>query len=298
MKIVIAGGTGTLGRHLINKLEKEHEIIILSRMEDNQKASKNISLVNYSEDIYGWAEFLKESDVIINLVGESIANKRWSGKQKKILLNSRLESIQRISDAIKIIKHNHKIIMNASAVGYYGSSLNPVNETSSSGNNFLSNICIQWEKKANDEFGDKTQQLILLRIGVVLDSNSGMLLQLIPLFKMYLGAIIGNGKQYIPWIHINDVSGIIKYLIKSKTKGPVNLVSPKIDSNLKFSKKLGKALNRCVFIRIPEFLIKILLGEMSSMILESSNVTPKVILDSNYKFKFQNLDEALSDLLS
>ena len=91
MKIVIAGGTGTLGRHLINKLEKEHEIIILSRMEDNQKASKNISLVNYSEDIYGWAEFLKESDVIINLVGESIANKRWSGKQKKILLNSRLE---------------------------------------------------------------------------------------------------------------------------------------------------------------------------------------------------------------
>ncbi len=297
MKIVVAGGTGALGKHLIDRLEEKHEIIILSR-NNNQKISQNISVVNYSKDLHLWAETLKDSDVIINLVGEPIANKRWSERQKKNILNSRLKSIQKISDALKMIKHNPKIIMNASAVGYYENSLNRVNETFSSGNDFLSNICVQWEKKAKDEFKDKTQQLILLRLGVVLDSNSGILSKLIPIFKLYLGAVIGSGSQYFPWIHINDVSGIIKYLINSKIKGPVNLVSPKIDNNLKFSKKLGKTLNRRVFISIPEFFIKFLLGEMSIVILKSSNVTPQVILDSNYQFEFENLDKALNNLLS
>ena len=296
MKIVIAGGTGALGSHLVSRL-KDHEVIILTRR-NNQKKNQNISLVNYSEDINVWANHLKGSDVIINLVGEPIANKRWSDKQKKIILNSRLKPIQKISDALNLINHNPKIIMSASAVGYYQSSDSPVSEDSLPGKDFLSDVCIKWEKEAVKKFADKTQQLILLRIGIVLDNNSGMLSRLTPLFKLCLGATVGNGRQYVPWIHINDVSGIIKYLINSKFEGPVNLVSPQIDNNLKFSKKLGRALNRPVFLNAPKFLIKALLGEMSVMILKSSNVVPKAILDSNYKFEFKKLDNALNNLLS
>ena len=297
MKIIIAGGAGYLGQHLINRLGKEDEIIILSRS-NNRQISKNISLINYSRNISTWSKYLKDSDVIINLVGESIANKRWSKKQKKIILDSRLNSIQRISKSLKLINHSPRLIMNASAVGYYKSTSAVIDEEGFAGEDFLSNVCVQWEREATDKFSGQTQQLILLRIGIVLDSNSGMLSKLIMPFKLCLGAILGNGRQYIPWIHINDVTGIIYYLMSSKIKGPVNLVSPKIDNNLKFSKKLGKALKRYVFLRVPKFIITFFLGEMSIMLLKSSNITPKVIMDSEYKFEFENLDDALSDLLS
>ena len=297
MKIIIAGGTGTLGQHLVKKLEKEHQIFILTRSQ-NKKISENINLINYSNDINKWSEYLKDSDVVINLVGESIANRRWSQNQKQKILNSRLESIQKISKALKIINHSPKVIMNASAVGYYKSSYNVVDESGSKGTDFLSHVCDQWEKAALDKLGKRTQRLVLLRIGIVLESNSGMLSKMIVPFKLCLGAIIGSGKQYIPWIHINDIVGIINYLINSDIKGPVNLVSPKIDNNFDFSKKLGRALNRIVMLRVPSFLINLLLGEMSTMVLKSSNIKPDVILKSDYKFEFENLDDALNDLLS
>lgn len=297
MKIIIAGGTGTLGQHLVKKLEKEHQIFILTRSQ-NKKISENINLINYSNDINKWSEYLKDSDVVINLVGESIANRRWSQNQKQKILNSRLESIQKISKALKIINHSPKVIMNASAVGYYKSSYNVVDESGFKGTDFLSHVCDQWEKAALDKLGKRTQRLVLLRIGIVLESNSGMLSKMIVPFKLCLGAIIGSGKQYIPWIHINDIVGIINYLINSDIKGPVNLVSPKIDNNFDFSKKLGRALNRIVMLRVPSFLITLLLGEMSTMVLKSSNIKPDVILKSDYKFEFENLDDALNDLLS
>tara|TARA_B100000131_G_scaffold276666_1_gene279991 strand:+ start:641 stop:1534 length:894 start_codon:yes stop_codon:yes gene_type:complete len=297
MKIIIAGGTGTLGQHLVKKLEKEHQIFILTRSQ-NKKISENINLINYSNDINKWSEYLKDSDVVINLVGESIANRRWSQNQKQKILNSRLESIQKISKALKIINHSPKVIMNASAVGYYKSSYNVVDESGSKGTDFLSHVCDQWEKAALDKLGKRTQRLVLLRIGIVLESNSGMLSKMIVPFKLCLGAIIGSGKQYIPWIHINDIVGIINYLINSDIKGPVNLVSPKIDNNFDFSKKLGRALHRIVMLRVPSFLITLLLGEMSTMVLKSSNIKPDVILKSDYKFEFENLDDALNDLLS
>ena len=208
MKIVIAGGTGNLGKNLIGVLSKSHDIIVLTRKK-TETLSKKVKLVNYSQDIKNWCNYLKDSDVIINLVGESIANKRWTKKQKQIILNSRLNAIQKISDSLKFIKHKPKIIMNASAVGYYKSSSTKVDESDGPGDDFLSNVCVKWEEKANEKFSSQTSQLILLRIGIVLDSNSGMLSKLILPFKLFLGAIIGNGKQFIPWIHINDVSRII-----------------------------------------------------------------------------------------
>jgi len=297
MKIIIAGGTGVLGQHLVGKLEKEHQVFILTRGQ-NKKISENIKLINYSNDINNWSEYLRDSDVVINLVGESIANRRWSQKQKQKILNSRIESVEKISKALKIINYSPKVIMNASAVGYYKSSHNVVDESGSKGTDFLSHVCDKWEKEALDKLGEQTKRLVLLRIGIVLESNSGMLSKMILPFKLCLGAIIGSGKQYIPWIHINDVVGIINYLIKSNIQGPVNLVSPRINNNFDFSKKLGKALKRIVFLRIPSFLITLLLGEMSTMILKSSNIKPNVMLKSDYKFKFKNLDDALNDLLS
>ena len=134
-------------------------------------------------------------------------------------------------------------------------------------------------------------------MGVILDKNFGMLSQMIPIFKMGVGAIIGNGKQMLSWIHINDVAKSIMYIINNNLKGPINLVSPDSLNNYTFSKTLGRLLNRPVFFRIPDKMLRIILGEMSALLLNSSNIHPKVLLDSGYKFEFSNLDEALNNLI-
>ena len=292
MKIVVAGGTGGIGSKLINELQHKHDIIVLSRSRNNI-ISENLKIVNYSNNIETWCDALDRADVVINLVGESINSKRWSRKQKKIILNSRLDSITRISKALKAINHKPKLIMNASAVGYYAYSEKLQDESSDNGGHFLSNICFHWENKAIKELSSKTDRLVILRIGIVLDSDSGILSKLSFLFKYGLGAIIGNGKQSFPWIDIDDVVGSVIYIINSSIKGPVNLVAPAKDTNYSFSKKLGRVLKRPVFIRIPKFLIQIILGEMSQIALNSLNINSKILLESGYRFKFSDIDKSL-----
>ena len=292
MKIVIAGGTGGIGVKLVKELQMKHEIIILSRSKD-AIISKNVRIVNYSHDNHNWFESINKSDVIINLVGESINNKRWSENQKKIILNSRLNSVQKISKALESINHKPKLIMNASAIGYYNYSDSIQNENDVNGNHFLSKVCNSWENESVNNFKSKTDRLVILRIGVVLDSDSGILSKLSLLFKCGFGAIIGNGKQSFSWIDIDDVVGAIIHLINLEISGPVNLTAPADDTNYSFSKKLGNVLKRPVFIRIPKFFINLLLGEMSQIATKSLNIEPKILLDSGYKFKFSNIKESL-----
>ena len=292
MKIVVAGGTGSIGSKLVDHLKHKHNITILSRLRDNV-ISENVRIVTYSNNIEDWCYSLDKADVVINLVGESINNKRWSKKQKIIILNSRLDSIAKISKALKAINHKPKLIINASAVGYYAYSDKPQDESNDNGEHFLSDVCFHWESKAIEEFSSKTDRLVILRIGVVLDSDSGILSKLSFLFKCGLGAIIGSGKQSFPWIDIDDVVGSAIYIINSNIKGPVNLVAPAKDTNYSFSKNLGRVLNRPVFLRIPRFLIRIILGEMSQIAIKSLNINSKVLLDSGYKFKFSKIDKSL-----
>ena len=293
MKIVIAGGTGSIGSRLVRDLKKKHQIIILSRSE-SKVISDNVKLVNYFESADIWYNELEGTDLIINLVGESIGDKRWTKKQKRIILDSRLESLSRISDALESVKSRPKLIINASAVGYYSYSNDIQDESNQPGIHFLSNVCIKWENKAIEKFTSKTDRLAILRIGVVLDGNSGILSKLSFLFKCGLGAIIGNGSQSFSWIDIDDVVGSIIHIIDSDITGPVNLVSPAQDTNYSFSKELGKALSRPVILRVPEFCVRLLLGEMSQIAIKSLNIYPKVLIESGYEFKFPNIRKSLN----
>tara|TARA_B100001750_G_C15510214_1_gene603119 strand:+ start:68 stop:967 length:900 start_codon:yes stop_codon:yes gene_type:complete len=293
MKIVIAGGTGGIGKHLVSALKDYHEIIILSRSK-SQIISKKLQIINYSTDIESWCKALNNTDVIINLAGEPIVAKRWSKKQKQIILDSRLNSIKQISKALKIINHNPQLIMNASAIGYYSYSSKRQNEHNKNGSHFSSKVCVEWENKAVQDFSSQTKRLVILRMGIVLDSKSGILLKLCPLFRYGLGAIIGSGKQIFPWVDIDDVVESIKHIIKLDIKGPVNIVAPSEDDNYRFSKILGKVLGRPVFIRIPSFILKIFLGEMSDSVVNSSNIYPSILLKSGYQFRFAKLYDSVN----
>ena len=292
MKIVIAGGTGSIGSKLVEILKDHHELIILSRSK-NKIISKNLRIVNYSRNNNDWYSYLNKSDVIINLVGESINNRRWTKKQKKIILNSRLDSVTRISQALSSINYKPKLIMNASAVGYYSYSDKRQDESDTHGNHFLSEVCLKWENKVTKEFFSKSDRLAILRIGVVLDSNSGILSKLSFLFKCGVGAIIGNGRQKLSWIDIDDVSRAIDYIINSDMKGAINLVSPISETNYSFSKKLGKVFKKPVFLKIPKIFIRLLLGEMSQIVINGSNIYPKALLKSGYQFQFPKLIDSL-----
>lgn len=288
MKIIIAGGTGSIGTSLIERIKYDNEIIILSRSRD-KLITKNIKQINYSKSLSTWSSELEDSDVLINLVGERIDRKRWSEKQKKKILESRLNSIDRISKALDLINNKPQLIINASAVGFYSYSYEKQNELNVRGNHFLSDVCYHWETKAKKEFEHKSQKLAIIRIGVVLDKKSGIIAKLHLIFKLGFGAILGNGKQVLPWIDIEDVVGAIKHIIEKQLSGSINLTAPAQDTNYKFSKILGKIIKRPVFLFVPEFMVRILIGKMSVMVLGSLNIDPKVLLDSGYKFKFTNL---------
>tara|TARA_B100000900_G_C20592000_1_gene721953 strand:+ start:428 stop:1321 length:894 start_codon:yes stop_codon:yes gene_type:complete len=288
MKIIIAGGTGSIGTSLVEQLKVDNEIIILTRSKD-KVISKSIKQINYSENLNIWSHELEDSDVLINLVGERIDRKRWSKKQKKKILKSRLDSIDKLSKALNLIEHKPQLIINASAVGFYSYSYEMQNELNTFGNHFLSEVCHQWEAKAKKEFENKSQKLAIIRIGVVLDKKSGIIDKLQLIFKLGFGAILGNGKQVLPWIDMEDVVGAIKYIIEKKLSGPINLTAPAQDTNYTFSKILGKILRRPVFLFVPEFIVRILIGKMSVMVLGSLNINPKILLDSGYKFRYTNL---------
>ena len=297
MKFVIAGGTGAIGSNLIKQINKQHEIIILTRG-SSRKISDKIKLCNYSKDnINKWSKELVGCDVLINLVGESIDSLRWSKKKKNNILKSRLEAIKNISDALDYSSCKPKMIISASATGYYENTTQRVDESGLSGKNFLAFVAKHWEKHAYEKFVSKTNKLVILRIGVVLDRNSGMLSKILPLFRLGLGAILGNGKQFLSWIHIDDVVQSIVHIIKNNLEGTINLVAPNTIDNYSFSKKIGQLLKRPVLFKVPSIVLKGILGEMSILLLNSSNIYPKALIESNFKFKFKNIDEALNDLI-
>ena len=298
MKFVIVGGTGSIGGNLVKHIPDEHDIIILTRQKSNKITNKIRHCHYNSKNIEEWAKELKACDVLINLAGESIASIRWSKNKKDKILKSRLESINTISKALEHINCYPNMIINASAIGYYKNSIEKLDESGSNGDNFLAVVVKEWENFAYKKFKSKSNTLAILRIGVVLDNNSGMLLQMSPFFKMGLGVIIGNGSQILSWIHINDVSKAIIHIVDNNLGGVINLVSPNPINNYTFSKRLGRLLKKPVFLKIPSIVIKSILGEISLLLLSSSNIHPKILLDSKYKFEFNKIEEALKDLIN
>lgn len=300
MKIVVAGGTGFVGKALLAKLMGlGHTIVVLSR-------SPQRSLENHAQfkvflwDAQSQGEWSKEvdgADAVINLTGESIAAKRWTPTQKQRIVSSRIRSTRAIVEAISNARQKPECLINASAVGYYGDVPEAdVDESFVKGKGFLADTCERWEVEASkaESFGVR---VVCVRIGVVLAKGGGALDKMIPPFRYFAGGPLGSGKQWFPWIHRDDlVEAVVFALTTTSVRGPVNAAAPECVRMADFCRSLGKAMNRPSWAPVPDFALNLLLGEMSSMLLGGQKARPARLQAAGFRFRYPELDAALESL--
>ena len=302
-KVVIAGATGLIGKHLSMHLAGlGYEIKALVR--NPEKAFE--SLKHYNIELIEWdikmssesvSPFLEGCDVVINLAGASVAGKRWNDEVKKELYDSRINSTRQLVNAIELCTLKPGTFITACGTGIYGyRGDEDIIEEYSFGNDFLAKLCIDWEKEAFK--AEKNCRVVSMRTGVVLDKNEGALKELMAPFKFFAGGWLGNGKQWFPWIHIKDIIEIYKLSIDNgDINGPINAVSPDTVRNKEFCKELGKAMHRPCFIPVPGFALKIAVGEFAETLLHGQKVIPQKLENLNFPFRFKKLNSALEDLL-
>lgn len=291
MKVLITGGTGLIGQALTANLKSDgHEVVILSRNPRHGVAWDGKTSA-------GWADHLNGADAIVNLAGASIDN-RWTEAYKKQIRESRVNAGKAVTEAIQAVANKPKVLIQASAVGYYGARQDEViTEDASAGSDFLASVCRDWEG-ASAEVEKEGVRRAVIRTGIVLSTKGGALARLLPIFKMGGGGPVGSGKQYYPWIHIGDVVGAIRFLIETpEAKGVFNLSAPNPVKNSEFSKALGKALNRPAFAPAPAIALKALFGEMSTIILDGQRAIPERLQALNYTFRFTEPEAAFRHLL-
>lgn len=301
MKIVLTGGTGFIGKSLLQALmEAGHQVILLTRNPQHGGAygGKSVEAVYWDGRSLGeWASKINGADAVINLAGENIVARRWSAQQKKNIQESRISATQAIVEAIGKSMQKPSLLINASVVGYYGHvEAGEVDELYPSGKGFVAETCVRWEEAARsvERLGVR---LILLRIGVVLEKG-GALKKMLPPFQMFLGGSVGSGLQWFPWIHRDDVIGIILFLLSnSAVRGPVNAVSPEPVTMKEFCSVLGKVLRRPSWLPVPSLALRLLLGEMSDLLFHGQRAVPQKMLSSGYSFRYPKLESALRAIL-
>jgi hypothetical protein len=298
--VLISGGTGFIGRHLTHLLvEKGYFVSILSRSQKQNTAD----VTYYKWDISNGfieEEAVLKADYIIHLAGENIAEKRWTTKRKEAIVQSREQSIQLICAVLE--KNNKKLeaFVSASAVGIYGAinGASICTENTLPANDFLGITCQKWEAAA-DCIGSLGIRVVKIRTGLVLGKEDGFLKKLTPIFKFRLGSALGSGKQYMPWIHVNDLCAIYLEAIKnSNMTGSYNAAINDNTTNAVFSKTLAKVYGYSIWLpNVPAFLIKMALGEMAQMILAGRRVSSEKIEKIGFKFQFTTLEQTLRDCL-
>jgi uncharacterized protein (TIGR01777 family) len=302
MKIVIAGGSGFIGSELIKKfLEQGIHVVLLTRNINSPKVKNydTFEVVDWNGKSTGsWTEYIDGSDAVINLSGENVASKRWGEKQKANLIQSRIEPTKAIVDAISNAVIKPKVLINASAAGYYGNfGDEDVYESDNKGNGFLADLCEEWERNAMlaEKYGVR---VVLLRIGIVLSPSGGALKKMLMPFKCFVGGPLGSGKQWFPWIHLEDVIRITQFALENNgIKGALNIASPHPVTMRGFAYSLGKVLKRPALFPVPSFVLKLLLGEMSAIVLGGRKVIPKKLIDAGFVFKFIDINDTLLNLM-
>lgn len=307
MRIVIAGGTGLIGRVLVGDLARAgHDIMVLSRNAAFKPSTfpEGVQLAQWDAiEIGEWSRLVDGSDVVVNFSGENIAGERflpgrWTEAKKRLLKSSRVDAGKVISKSIAEAKAKPRVLIQASAVGYYGPRGDEiVTESTSVGDDYLANLCSAWEgaTKGVEEHGVRR---VILRTGLVLSSIGGPLPRLIKQYRLFAGGAFGSGEQYWPWIHIDDVVGSIRFLMEDESAtGPFNVTSPTPLTNRQFSKVFGTVLGRPSFWPIPAFAMKMLVGEVSVVVLKGQRAIPEKLGSLGYKFRFNDLGAALEDVL-
>jgi hypothetical protein len=235
------------------------------------------------------------ADAVVNLAGASVAGKRWSPDYKQEIETSRLRSTRALVEAIASAQRRPRVLVNASAVGYYGGRGDEIlDEAAGPGADFLARVCEQWEAEARRA----PVRSVQVRTGIVLSPTGGALGSMLPPFKAFVGGPVGNGRQWFPWIHLADeVAGILWCIDRDSLSGPVNFAAPGIVTMAEFAKALGRALHRPSWAPVPAAALKILLGEFASALLEGQRAVPRKLLESGFQFRFTDADAALRDIL-
>jgi uncharacterized protein (TIGR01777 family) len=303
MNVLVTGGTGFIGSALVERLAKEnHRVLLLSRRPQALRtASQGIvqAVLWDGKTIGSWARRLEGVDAVVNLAGESIGGKRWTRRRKVLLVDSRIEPTRAIVAAIGSVEKKPAVLVNASAVGYYGDVENgDVAETHPPGIDFLARLCERWEKEAlrAEECGVR---VVRMRFGVVLETGGGALKRMIVPFRFFVGGPLGSGRQWFPWVHRDDVIGAITFsLMNPSISGPVNVTAPDVVTMSEFARALGKAMHRPTWVRVPAFVLKVVLGEMAGTVVSGQRVVSRKLLDAGYTFRYPKLDGALGAILT
>jgi uncharacterized protein len=296
--VLITGGSGLIGHQLSKKLkERGYEVAFLSR---KKKLLPGITVYNWDLKKHEIEkEAIELSDHIIHLAGANVSSKRWSKKRKKIIVESRTKSAELLFERVKNTGHL-KTFISSSAIGFYGTLTSDkiFTEADPPGHDFLAETCRLWEEAA-DKFQDYGIRAVKIRSGIVLSNKGGALQKMLAPIEIGLGSAIGNGQQYMPWIHIDDLCEIyIKALEDSKMKGAYNAVAPDDKTNKEFNQAIARVLNEPFwFPNTPGFFLKLIFGKMANIITKGSRISPKKIMETGFHFKFPDLESALKDLL-
>jgi uncharacterized protein (TIGR01777 family) len=300
MKVLVTGASGFVGRRIVAQLlQKKMEVVVLTR-----NLPKAVIILGSDCKYFQWmdmntlppAEAFDGVDVVINLMGENIGGKKWDETQKKRIYDSRINSTRLLVEAIKALPKKPRALINASAVGIYGNRGDEtLDENATSGNDFLAGVCKDWEAEANKALDQKIR-VVLMRTGVVLGKGGGALTKMLPIFKLGLGGRLGSGKQYMSWIHVDDLAAMYVHAVSDDSmSGPFNATSPYPATNAEFTKALGKRLKRPTLFPAPEFAIKTALGEMSTIVLDGQKVVPAKFKEKKFQFKSATLEKTLKE---
>ena len=278
MNIAISGASGLIGRQLLKSLARAgHSVRTLSRHAPP-------------------AESLREADVVIHLAGEPVAQ-RWTAEAKRRIRESRVTGTRNLVEALARLPRRPESLICASAIGYYGSRGDEVlTESSAPGSGFLPEVCVAWEREAQaaEAFGIR---VVRVRTGVVLDANGGALVRMLPPFRMGLGGRLGSGRQWMSWIHLEDLTALFQFAVESQVRGPLNAVAPNPVTNSDFTRELARTLRRPAVFPVPEFALRLLFGEMADVLLASQRVAPAAAEAAGFRFRFPQLAPALVSLL-
>ncbi|MCC5641435.1 TIGR01777 family oxidoreductase [Nostoc sp. CHAB 5824] len=306
MKVAITGATGFVGSRLVQRLHAEgHNIVVLTRNTTfaqkvfPSEAFPNLEIVAYTPNTSGsWQSVIASCNGVVNLAGEPIGEGRWTPERKQEILNSRKLGTQKIVEAIANANPKPAVLINASAIGYYGTSETATfDETSLSGKDFLAQVCQAWEAEAS-KVKDAGVRLVILRFGIVL-GNGGALGKMIPPFKLFAGGPIGSGRQWFSWIHVDDlVNLILQALTKSEIGGVYNATAPNPVRMADLSQTLGKVMHRPSWLPVPAFAIEALLGDGAIVVLEGQQVLPKRTVETGFEYKYPNLQSAIKQIVA
>lgn len=299
MKILVTGGTGFIGTRLLPMLvDAGHEVRVLTRRPGPARGSIEQVAMPACDDGARWRDAIAGCEAVVNLAGESVAGGRWTEARKRAIRDSRIGTTRALVEACRGAATRPRVLVSGSAVGFYGPRGDEeLDETAPAGDDFLARVCIDWEAEAHR--ADDLLRVVCARIGVVLGPGGGALERMVTPFRMFAGGPLGSGRQWMSWIHLDDVCGLLVHALGAESiRGAMNATAPGPRTMKELAATLGAAMGRPSWAPVPAFALKLALGEMSEMLLTGQRVLPRVALAAGYRFRYPELDAALRAALA